>query len=147
MRDGLMAINEENTTSDTSKASTSKFSYYVELTKPRITVMVLITVGVAAYIAGPTQVSMVGLINGLIGTFFIAASGSAFNQYLERYTDFMMTRTAKRPLPAQNLTATEVTTFGGITLGIGISFLALQTGWLATAPTMVLVQVRTFNGV
>ncbi len=119
-------------TAETAKVeSASKLKYYVELTKPRITSMVLITVGAAAYVSSPSGSTLMSLFNVIVGTFFIAASGSAFNQYLERFTDFMMKRTATRPLPAQNLSAREVTTFGAITLGIGLSFLILQVSWLA----------------
>lgn len=127
MKNGLQAASVEN-----SKESTvPKLRYYVELTKPRITSMVLITVGVAAYVAAPAATTWLNLFNVILGTFFIAASGSAFNQFLERFTDFSMKRTADRPLPAQNLSATEVTIFGAITLGVGLSYLALQVSLLA----------------
>ena len=108
-----------------------KFRYFVELTKPRITVMVLITVGIAGYVAAPGQATVPQIINAIIGTLFIAASGAASNMYVERYTDFLMSRTAKRPLPAHKLTSNEVAIFGAITLGAGISFLFLQVSILA----------------
>lgn len=109
----------------------SKWRAYVELTKPRITMMVLITVGVAAYVAAPEGSNLVRILNAMIGTFLIAASGSAFNQYIERYTDSMMKRTAKRPLPSEKLSANEVATFGAITFGCGLSYLFLQVSVLA----------------
>lgn len=118
-------------TADSTKAqSASKFKYYVELTKPRITTMVLITVAVAAYVASPFETSLTRLLHVILGTFCIAASGSAFNQYIERFTDFMMKRTASRPLPANHLSAKEVSIFGAITLGFGLSYLLLQVNLL-----------------
>lgn len=127
MNNGTQSIAMEAT----QVASESKFKYYVELTKPRITTMVLITVAVAAYVANPYSTNWVALLHVVVGTFFIAASGSAFNQYLERFTDFMMKRTAKRPLPSNHLTAREVTVFGAITFGMGISYLVLQVNLLS----------------
>lgn len=109
----------------------SKWRAYVELTKPRITTMVLITVGVAAYVAAPEGSNLIRILNAMIGTFLIAASGSAFNQYIERYTDSMMKRTAKRPLPSEKLGANEVAAFGAITFGGGLSYLFLQVSFLA----------------
>jgi protoheme IX farnesyltransferase len=66
-----------------------------------------------------------------IGMFLVAASGNAANMYLERYTDFLMPRTARRPLPDQRLRAGDVAGFAAITLGMGLGFL------LATTPPVV----------
>ncbi|MEE2642499.1 MAG: heme o synthase [Planctomycetota bacterium] len=129
MKQGTQVATIENAQTETA----SSMKYYVELTKPRITSMVLITVGAAGYVASPAGATLLNLFNVILGTFFIAASGSAFNQYLERYTDFMMKRTAKRPLPSSHLSARQVTTFGSVTLGIGLSYLFLQVSILAAA--------------
>jgi protoheme IX farnesyltransferase len=61
--------------------------------------------------------------------FLVAASGNAMNMYLERYSDFLMPRTAKRPLPDQRLSAADVTTFAAITLGIGLPYMLLTLNW------------------
>ena len=64
-----------------------KFAHFVELTKPRISVMVLMTVLVAAFIAGGASTDLLMVFNAMVGTFLIAASGSAWNQYIKRYSD------------------------------------------------------------
>jgi len=110
-----------------------KLAGYLALTKPRISVMVLITVAVAALISANNMVSIWPAIHAIIGTFFIAASGSALNQYIERYSDFVMRRTAGRPLPAQKLSAKEVAVFGAVTFGSGIVYLATNVNLLAAA--------------
>ena len=81
---------------------------YLELTKPRIAVMVLVTVAVAAFVAdwGPPNVWL--LLHTLLGTALVAASASALNQWLERRTDAQMPRTADRPLPAGRLSGKQV---------------------------------------
>jgi protoheme IX farnesyltransferase len=92
---------------------------YLELTKPRIAVMVLVTVVVAAFVAdwGPPSAWL--LVNTLVGTALVAASASAFNQWLERETDARMARTADRPLPAGRLATSQVLAFGAVTMVAG----------------------------
>ncbi len=107
---------------------------FVELCKPRISLMVLLTVLVGGFLAAGNTVSIIALINVVIGVFFIAASGSAWNQYLERYTDILMPRTASRPLPNHRLSANQVTVFGAIMFGAGIAYL----GAVANIPAMLL---------
>ena len=88
-------------------------SDYVELTKPRIAAMVLVTVAVAACVAswGPPNGWL--LANTLLGTALVAASASGLNQWLERDTDARMPRTADRPLPAGRLSSPGSTKFRG----------------------------------
>jgi len=97
---------------------------YVELTKPRIGAMVLVTVGVAAFVAGWGPPSMWLLTNTLVGTALVAASASALNQWIERESDAHMPRTAGRPLPAGRLNAAQVLTFSVVTIGAGTLQLA-----------------------
>ena len=62
----------------------SRLADYAELTRPRISAMVLVTVAVAACIAewGPPSGWL--LVHTLLGTALVAASASALNQWLER---------------------------------------------------------------
>ena len=109
---------------------------YVELTKTRITTMVLLTFVCAAVLAGVSAgkpVEFGTLLCGVAGMLFIACSGNAMNMYVERYTDFLMPRTAKRPLPAKELTTVEVATFGAITFGVAVAFLFGGVNWQAGA--------------
>ena len=98
---------------------------YVELTKPRIGMLVLVTVAVAAYVASWGAPSPLLLANTLLGTALVAASASALNQWLERDSDALMDRTLDRPLPAGRLSSIEVLLFGAGTAVAGFLFLAL----------------------
>ena len=100
--------------------SNSRLRDYVVLCKPRISVMVILTVIVGGLLSGAAGHWMV-LLNASIGVLLLAASGSAMNQYLERYTDFLMPRTAQRPLPGGRLSASEVVVFAAVTFGVGIA--------------------------
>jgi heme o synthase len=110
-----------------------------ELTKPRIATMVLLTIAAAAVVAAGGAPGVFAVLNVALGMFFVAASGNATNMYLERYTDFLMPRTAGRPLPDQRLKASEVAGFAAITLGIGLGFLLAT-----TRPAVFLVAAGTW---
>lgn len=114
----------------------SRLQVYVELTKLRISVMVLLTFAVGAFLAASAAgvgISPLTFLGAVVGMLAIAASGNAMNMYLERYSDFLMPRTAGRPLPAQRLSATEVATFGAVTFGIAIGCLLALVNWETAA--------------
>lgn len=106
---------------------------YVELTKPRIAVLELVTVAVAAVLASAGAPDLRTLLHALIGTTMIAASASAWNQLLERETDALMERTADRPLPAGRLSVREVAVFGSVLALVGVGYLAMLVNPLTAA--------------
>ncbi len=112
----------------TKSVETSRLRDYVALCKPRIAVMVLFTVFVGGLLSGARS-DLIGLANAALGVLLIASSGCALNQYLERYTDFLMFRTSKRPLPGGRLSATEVAVFGAVTFGVGIAIMWMLCNW------------------
>jgi protoheme IX farnesyltransferase len=97
---------------------------YIELTKPRIVAMELVTIIVAAHLAAPQGVDRLVLLLTVFGAALVAASAGAFNQWLERHTDARMPRTANRPLPAGRLKSWQVLTFGAAALFFGEAALA-----------------------
>lgn len=103
-------------------------SSFMEIVKPRISAMVLFTVFAGSVAGGWVSTSWVW-IHAMVGTALVAASGSAFNQYLERYSDFFMNRTSDRPLPGGRLSAPQVATFGGVTMGVGLAYLGATVHW------------------
>ena len=74
---------------------------YVELTKPRIVVLELVTVVVAAFLASPWGIDPWTLLHAVTGAALVAASAGALNQWWEQATDARMARTARRPLPGR----------------------------------------------
>lgn len=110
-----------------------RVSDYVELTKPRIVALELVTVIVAAHLAAPWGIDRWVLVHAVLGAALVAASAGAINQWWERGTDARMSRTARRPLPAGRLTSLQVVLFGGATLIAGILELVLRVGLLTAA--------------
>ncbi len=106
---------------------------YLELTKPRIATMVVVTVVLAALIANWGQSELWPVLGAVLGTTLVAASASALNQLLERDSDARMIRTANRPIPAGRLQTLEVIIFSAILLVVGVVVLLLMTTPLTTA--------------
>jgi protoheme IX farnesyltransferase len=120
---------------------------YLELTKPRISVMVLVSVSVGFALASQGTVQFPLLAHALLGIALVAAGSSALNQYRERETDRLLPRTARRPLPANRLSPMEVLAFG-VTSGVmGVlylaSFINLTTAMLTGLTLLVYVFVYT----
>ena len=90
---------------------------YLTLVKPRIMVLLLITTLAAALIAASTrhigapEIARLVLLT-LLGGALASGGASALNQYIDRDIDGLMTRTAKRPLPAGRLQPNQVLAFG-----------------------------------
>jgi heme o synthase len=106
-------------------ATTVRLADYLVLTKPRISVLVLLTVS-AGYALGSADLWQgLPLLFALFGIGLVAAASSAFNQLLERDSDALMQRTMNRPLPAGRLSASQVLLFGLFTGFFGIVWLAL----------------------
>src|SRR4051812_16752899 len=80
---------------------------YLQLSRPRIGVMVLVTAGLGMLLAGG-PVAAKSAVLMLAGTGLVTVGASAFNQLAERRSDARMRRTENRPLPAGRITAGEV---------------------------------------
>lgn len=106
---------------------------YVELTKPKIVLMELVTVVVAGVVASGGAPDVWLLLHAMIGTLLIGAGASAWNQWLERDSDALMPRTAERPLPAGRLGSREVVLLGSLASLAGVIYLGLLTNALTTA--------------
>jgi heme o synthase len=89
-----------------------------ELTKPGITLMVVLTAGLGFLLAEQEGISFLLLVHTLLGTGLVSAGASALNQVIERETDALMRRTAQRPLPAGRMDPDAALLFG---VGLGVA--------------------------
>ena len=110
---------------------------YVELTKPRITLMVMLTTMVGFVMGSAAHVRLAGLVAVLIGTGLVAAGASALNMLMERRTDALMLRTRHRPIPAGRLRPTDALAWGFVLTGVGVLVLGWLSGTVATGVALV----------
>jgi heme o synthase len=114
---------------------------YVELTKPRVVLMVLVTTLAGFYLGGRDGFDFTLALNLLAGTALAAGGTLALNQYVERDTDAMMDRTRHRPLPEMRMRPGEALAFGVGATAAGFIYLALATNILCTAVTAAITIV------
>ncbi len=103
---------------------------YYDLTKPRITLLVLCTTAAGFFLGGTGAFAGWLFLNALIGTALVAAGTSALNQVLERDVDALMVRTRNRPVPTGRIAPLPAAIFSGVLAALGIAYLALTTNLL-----------------
>jgi protoheme IX farnesyltransferase len=87
-------------------------SAYLELTKPRITWLILASTAIG-YVFGQSGVwSWLTFFHTIAGTALIASGTAALNQWYEREADARMNRTRRRPLPDGRIAAGRAFGFG-----------------------------------
>ena len=101
----------------------SRLADYMEIVKPRISLMVLLTVS-CGFVLGMESASVtVTLLHACLGIALVAVGSSAVNQWIERETDGRMRRTMNRPLPSGRLAPAEVLFLGFASAAIGCTYL------------------------
>ena len=107
---------------------------YIELTKPRVTWLILMSTGVGYFFGSMSGWHWTTLLHAIIGTGLIASGTAALNQWYEREADGKMKRTRNRPLPSGRLESDKALAFA-----IAISVLGFVELWLgANALTALL---------
>jgi heme o synthase len=104
---------------------------YFELTKPRVTLLVVLTAAAGFYLASPGQPDLLLLLHMSLGTTLLSAGTAVLNQFLEREADGRMHRTRNRPLPSGRLNAFPAMVFGTALIVGGTLHLDLFTNHLA----------------
>ncbi len=89
-----------------------KLAAYLELTKPRIAFMLVLTSAAGFYLGADKGFDVVLFVNSMIGILLLAFGVATLNQVWERKTDALMERTANRPLPTQKVSFVEALVFG-----------------------------------
>ena len=127
---------------------------YIELTKPRITWLILMSTGIGYFFGLPAAANWLDFLRGIhflpllhtiVGTGLIASGTAALNQWYEREADRHMRRTAGRPLPSGRISANGALVFGValsvlgfVELWLGVNFLAAAIGLFTLASYLFL---------
>jgi heme o synthase len=106
---------------------------YLALTKPRITVLILICTAVGYWFGCGTSFRFSVLAYALVGTALLASGTSALNQWYEADSDAMMRRTRMRPIPAGRMKRSHGFMFGVVLSAAGFAGLWYGANRLAAA--------------
>lgn len=105
---------------------------YIQLTRPRIVLMVLFALAVAAWTCGDQPPAWSYLLQVLVGMTLITAGSVAMNQWYEQRSDALMARTQNRPIPTGRVSSPRALTFGLVlSLSGAVFLLATAPGWVA----------------
>jgi len=114
---------------------------YVNLTKPRITFLVLVTTLAGLWLASHGLARLELVVFTLLGTGLASAAAATLNNFVDRHLDAVMERTRQRPLPSGRLRAEEALVFG-ITLGVAsLAILGLFVNPLSALVALVAIAV------
>jgi heme o synthase len=117
--------------------SRTRTADFVALAKPRLNVLVVASTLAGYMMAGSEGLGVLRLLGTLLGTGFVAAGASAFNQVLERDLDALMRRTRMRPLPDQRLQPVEGLVFAGAIAVTGLLMLVATANLLAAGVAFI----------
>ena len=117
---------------------------YVQLTKPRIIVLLLITTVPAMILASQGMPSIWLILATLLGGTVAAGSANAINMYLDRDIDQLMRRTRRRPLPAHTIAPPDALRFGFVLGAISYFFLSITVNVLAAALALSAIAFYVF---
>ncbi|KAL8229640.1 hypothetical protein R6Q57_014540 [Mikania cordata] len=104
---------------------------YWELSKAKLSMLVVATSGAGYVLGSGSTVDLAGLCYTCVGTMMVAASASTLNQVFEVKNDAMMNRTKRRPLPSGRLTIPHAVTWASFVGFAGTGLLASEANLLA----------------
>lgn len=102
-----------------------RLAAYVELTKPRITFLIVLTAAAGFGLGSSGRVNYAALLSSMVGIALLSSGIAALNQYMERDLDGLMRRTVNRPLPSGKLLPWEALCFGIGLTAIAEAYLAI----------------------
>ena len=101
------------------KIASSTFAAYIELTKPRITYLILVSTALGYFLGAEGIDDIWKFLMCLLGSSFVSAGSGALNHYMEINSDALMDRTRFRPLPSGLIKPNSARFFGFILILIG----------------------------
>lgn len=110
---------------------------YIELTKPRLGSMVLVTAALGYFLAAGGIPEPMVLFFTLLGGGLATGGASVLNQYLERDYDARMERTRRRPIPAGRVSPQRALSFGTLLVLCGCFLLVWQVNLLTAFLTLL----------
>ncbi|MBL4661852.1 MAG: UbiA family prenyltransferase, partial [Alcanivoracaceae bacterium] len=114
----------------------STFSQYLELTKPKVVLLIVFTALVGMLLSVDEGLPpIMSMFYGLIGIGFAASSAAAINHWADQKIDAIMLRTQHRPLPSGELNDWNVIIFAFVLCAISMTILILKINLLTAVLT------------
>jgi protoheme IX farnesyltransferase len=114
---------------------------YVELTKPKVSLLIVFTALVGMVLASPGMVPLTALLFGTLGIALASGSAAAFNHVLDQHIDEQMARTRRRPLPTGHLSKRQAVTFAASLAAASMLIL-----WVGVNPLTAMLSFSTLIG-
>jgi protoheme IX farnesyltransferase len=135
MKEFVLEVNSEVPVAvvRTPPALREKLAAFVELTKPRITFLIVLTSAAGFCLGSKESFDYVTLFNALFGIALLSSGIATLNQYMERGLDGRMRRTLTRPLPSGKLSAAQALAFGLVLTVAAEVYLAVFVNLLTAA--------------
>jgi protoheme IX farnesyltransferase len=101
----------------------SKAAAFIELTKPRITILILISTALGYYLAESEMINYLNFFYTILGTAILSGGAGTINHCIEKDLDMLMDRTKSRPIPAGLISINTALNFGLAQSIIGFAIL------------------------
>ena len=124
--------------------ATSQLGAFFELTKPRITFLILVSTALGFYLGGQGKINSNQFALTMIGTFLLAGGAGAINHFVEKDLDKLMDRTQSRPIPAGIISGKNALFFGISITMIGFIILAALINHLTAILGLITVLLYIF---
>ncbi len=110
---------------------------YLELCKPKVVALMLLTSAIGMLLATPAMVAWDIMIFGNIGIALCAGSAATINHFVDRHVDLKMARTSNRPVAKGRVEPQQALIFalliGTLGMAILLVFINALTAWLTLA--------------
>jgi len=121
----------------TEASVSSTFSDYLELTKPRVVALMILTSVIGMMLAVPGMVPLDALILGNLGIALCAGSAAAINHLVDRQVDQMMARTRNRPVATGRVDPVPASLFAFVIGALGTYILVAYVNMLTAVLTIL----------
>jgi protoheme IX farnesyltransferase len=120
------------------------FKAYIELLKPRLSMLVAFSCAFGFILASQNSVDWFRLILVTAGGFLLSGASVTINQVIEQREDALMSRTKNRPIPTGKITPTAAVIFACSVMAASILFLILSTNTLTVLLSVVSMVLYSF---
>ena len=119
-----------------SESILARWPDFLELTKPRVVALMLITAVIGMCMAVPGFVPWQPLVLGNIGIAFCAGAAAAINHVVDERIDQKMSRTTNRPVAQGRVSQSEAIGFAALLAILGTALLAVTVNVLTAVLTV-----------